>query len=275
MATTLPGLVGNYLNTHHMWLIHADSSFYDAAALPAEYLIPEDLDRDAKIKRTAEVTALLARRLAKVETEFPHDKPDKFRPENYFGFPPSLAIMFSYVRREGKEAYVKVDPDLLVPEFRDVEYYWVTTYHQAFHRAYPNEVALEKTRRFFGSEVRVVKEDGEKKLVTPEATEVCGEWEDRLLHEIGPEMQRRLAAAQDVIQGAVALLFERNNLDFISHSCTLDEQWRQSMRRDFHGTLEEFLQALPDLYDRELFARLEEYPTLAMDRTFSLKRPRR
>jgi hypothetical protein len=35
------------------------------------------------------------------------------------------------------------------------------------------------------------------------------------------------------------------------------------------------LQALPDLYDRELFARLEEYPTLAMDRTFSLKRPRR
>jgi len=271
MSTTLPGLVGNYLNTRHMWLIYSDSSLYDPKELPEAFVIPAELDREAKIARTAEVTARLARRLAEIERHFPAEAPDRFRVADYFGFPASLSVMFSYVWQEGQQGYVKVDPDLLVPEFRAVEHYWVTTYYQAFHRAYPNEVVLEKARRFLHSPVQVIQENGEKKLLTPESTEICREWEDRLLGEIGPEMERRLAAARDIIQGAVARLFEEGNLDFLIHSCTLNEQWRQSLRRDFHGTWEEFLEAWPHLHDPELFARLSEYPTLSMERFFALK----
>lgn len=271
MSTTLPGLVGNYLNTRHMWLIHADSSLYDPNELPPEYVIPAELERDVKIARIAEITARLARRLAEIEAHFPRQTPDRFHAAEYFGFPASLSVMFSYVWQEGQQAYVKVDPDLLVPEFRAVEHYWVTTYHQAFHRAYPNEAVLEKVRRFFNSSVRVIEEHGQKKLLMPNATEICREWEERLLREIGPEIERRLAAARDIIQGAVTRLFEEGNLDFIIHSCIFDEQWRQSLRRDFQGSWEEFLEAWPTLHDPELFARLEEYPTLAMERLFALK----
>lgn len=270
MATTLPALVGNYLNTHHMWLIHADSDLYDGAKLPEEYFIAPELPFEAKIERCAEVVSLLARRLAVVDEQFPRLDIHSFKPHRYFGFPQELGSLFSCIQHEGRELYIKVDPDLLVPEFREAEGYWVKEYFPAFHRAYPNEVVLEKTRRFLGSRVRVVEEGGEKFMLSEDGREKCSDWEDRLLKEIGPEMKRRLAAATEVLQGCTARLFERNDLNFISQSCTLDEQWRQSLRRDFHGTLEEFMAALPNLYDRELFKKLEEYPTLAMERSFPL-----
>jgi hypothetical protein len=263
MAKSLPALAGDFLNTRHMWLVSSDSDLFEKEAVPLDYCMP-DAERQEAAEEGANIIGRLAEALAHLDADQPPlDLAD------YFGLSEFHISVLCEQTRSGRETRLKLDADLLVPSFREAERYWAWEYHRAYHAAYPDPAIIARWNRFFtGHPVQLMERSGRQYLVSAQGETDCQEWREILETFIAPTMAEKLERARVTIGAISSRLFERGDVDFLICGCALDERMVQSIRRDFHGTVREFVAALPNLFDPDLFARLEAYPTLTMEKTF-------
>lgn len=268
MSTSLPGLLGNYWNTKHMWLVTAESSLFERDTCREAYLIPSGLSEGSHVRRATEVAYLLAERLNQARHEYP--TVDTFDLSDYLGFSESQRSACRHTRYN-KTVFLRIFPDLFVPAFREAESYWANTFFRAYHNAYPSPTLIAKWNQYAHGNLSLVEIDGKRHLMTKEESIACDEWEERLLRTIGPEMRGRLQRAQAVLGQVIAAMEDQRVESFLRIHAAQNERRVQSVRRDLQVSVEDLFSSFDDCCDPVLLSRLSTCPTLTMEAVFEVE----
>jgi len=266
MAKSLPELMGFVRDARLLLLIYSDTTNFEDK-VNKEYLVESNLPKEEEIDRIGEIVSNLASKLDKIHSVYTGTD---FNLPEYFKVPKGLSLFeHGYTEKEmGYKVRIGINCDLFVPEFRDAERYF-PEYFTAFHNAYPNDITISRWNQPFPDDkVEIVERDGKILKITKDETIDCEEWKRKFNEEVGPEMERRIGKATDIILEVYKKLYDNHVLHFLMYSSVMDVQRRSSSRHDFQGTFEEFLRELPNLFDNNLYDYVSKYPTLTLSRSF-------
>ncbi len=266
MSTSLPALLGNYLSTKHMWVVTADSVQFENGTCGVEYHVSYDPNDELYVDALAGVISLLAERLDSARIRLRNGS---------LNLPQQLGLSEAQANacqqtRHNDISYLKVYSDLFVPEFRNAERYWATTFFRAYHNAYPDPVLIDKWNRHFGGRLQLVEREGKRYLLTGQGEVACDEWEERLLRVVGPEMRERLQRAHAVIEGVAVRLRDQGMESFLRFSAAEEERRVQSVRRDLQVSLDDLFLSFDSFRDPRLAEKLSTCPTLTMEAVFGV-----
>ncbi|NCO36815.1 MAG: hypothetical protein GW893_23515 [Armatimonadetes bacterium] len=267
MATSLPGLLANYVSTRHMLVVTAESALFEKGVGDTPYFIDDAQPHETYIKHAANTMDRLARKVDEIrQTPLGMGTADL---NAHLGLSDAQRSAVQCTRHND-EVYVKVFADLFVPEFREAERYWAGTFFRAYHWAYPDASLIEKWNTRFGGSLEIVEKAGKRCLRSRDAEYLCDEWEERLLREVGPAMRDRLHRAMERI-GAIFEILEESDA-FLRLSGAEGERRAQSVKRNLEVSMEDLVNSFDAFRDPVLVQRLSTCPTLTMEVMFDAEK---
>ena len=146
---------------------------------------------EARRRRLPDAVALLAERLDRLATAYPHW--ECFDPAAYFDLRPAQVEAMVRIERLGATLDVTLHADLLSPAFRSAERFWAAEFCPAYHAAGrgPHDA-----------------------------------FADHFTRRILPAMQRRMQQAREEIAEVGKMLFARGDVTFLMAAAAPDERHR-------------------------------------------------
>lgn len=195
MPASLPALAANIAHPEQCWPCHSVvQNLLHRPFVPA-YRVPLRGDSATRTTRLADAVALLAERLDRLPTAYPHWQ--RFDPGAYFDLRQPQVITMLRAERLGATLDITLQADLLSPAFRSAARFWAAEFCPAYHAAY----------------------DLQENAYTA-----------NFLQRALPGMQRRMRKAREEIAAAGELLFERGDTTFLAAAAALDERERHIRR---------------------------------------------
>jgi len=265
MATSLPGLLANYISTKYMLIVTSESGAFERGISETPYFIDNTLKGEDYLRRAVEVISQLAEKLDEARVAVCRLDPTTLRA--FFGLAEGQRSALRCTRHNNL-VILRVFADLFIPEFRAAEQYWALTFFRTYHWAYPNEALIEKWNKRFGGSLQIIEKEGRKCLRSRAADYLCDEWEERLLRDVGPTMRDRLRLAVEKI-GLIAERLASNEV-FARLSDAAGERRAQSISRNVEVSFGDLMERFDSYLDPVLIEKLSCCPTLTMEAEFSL-----